>query len=107
MAKPTVDLHVHAIVPAALVEMQQAQPEYGPVFINTLTHDPLSLELLGRRIGWDHVVLGSDYPFDIGSGRPDSRSQSGGDAQRRRPRRGAVRQRRSFPPAVAGRVIAT
>jgi aminocarboxymuconate-semialdehyde decarboxylase len=34
-------------------------------FIDSLTHDPLALELLGRRIGWDHVVLGSDYPFDM------------------------------------------
>jgi aminocarboxymuconate-semialdehyde decarboxylase len=39
-------------------------------FIDSLTHDPLSLELLGRRIGWDHVVLGSDYPFDMASDDP-------------------------------------
>ena len=34
-------------------------------FIDSLTHDPLSLELLGRRMGWDQIVLGSDYPFDM------------------------------------------
>ena len=34
-------------------------------FIDSLTHDALSLELLGRRIGWEQVVLGSDYPFDM------------------------------------------
>jgi aminocarboxymuconate-semialdehyde decarboxylase len=34
-------------------------------FIDSLTHDPLSLELLGRRMGWGQVVLGSDYPFDM------------------------------------------
>jgi aminocarboxymuconate-semialdehyde decarboxylase len=34
-------------------------------FIDSLTHDPISLELLGRRMGWDQIVLGSDYPFDM------------------------------------------
>ncbi|MGI9595159.1 MAG: amidohydrolase family protein [Acidimicrobiales bacterium] len=36
-------------------------------FIDSLTHDPLSLELLGRRMGWGQIVLGSDYPFDMAS----------------------------------------
>jgi aminocarboxymuconate-semialdehyde decarboxylase len=39
-------------------------------FIDSLTHDALSLELLGRRIGWGQVVLGSDYPFDMASDDP-------------------------------------
>lgn len=39
-------------------------------FIDSLTHDPLSLELLGRRMGWGQVVLGSDYPFDMASEDP-------------------------------------
>jgi aminocarboxymuconate-semialdehyde decarboxylase len=43
---------------------------FGRFFMDSLTHDPLSLELLGRRIGWDHVVLGSDYPFDMASDDP-------------------------------------
>ena len=34
-------------------------------YFDSLTHDRLSLEFLGRRVGWDHVVLGSDYPFDM------------------------------------------
>ena len=38
---------------------------FGKLYFDSLTHDPLSLELLGRRVGWDHVVLGSDYPFDM------------------------------------------
>jgi aminocarboxymuconate-semialdehyde decarboxylase len=39
-------------------------------YFDSLTHDPLSLDLLGRRVGWDHVVLGSDYPFDMASADP-------------------------------------
>jgi len=40
------------------------------MYFDSLTHDPLSLEMLGRRVGWDHVVLGSDYPFDMASTDP-------------------------------------
>lgn len=40
------------------------------MWFDTLTHDPLSLDFLGRRVGWDHVVLGSDYPFDMASADP-------------------------------------
>lgn len=57
-------------------ESQQFIEEHPPshyfnrFFIDSLTHDALSLELLGRRVGWDHVVLGSDYPFDMASNDP-------------------------------------
>jgi aminocarboxymuconate-semialdehyde decarboxylase len=40
------------------------------MFFDSLTHDPLSLELLGRRVGWEQVMLGSDYPFDMASDDP-------------------------------------
>jgi len=40
---------------------------FNRFWIDSLTHDPLSLELLGRRIGWGKVVLGSDFPFDMAS----------------------------------------
>lgn len=43
---------------------------FNRFWIDSLTHDPLSLELLGRRIGWDKVVLGSDFPFDMASPDP-------------------------------------
>lgn len=40
------------------------------MFFDSLTHDALSLEMLGRRVGWRQVVLGSDYPFDMASSDP-------------------------------------
>ncbi len=43
---------------------------YRRFFIDSLTHDAASLELLGRRVGWDQVVLGSDFPFDMASTDP-------------------------------------
>lgn len=40
------------------------------LFFDSLTHDRVSLELLGKRVGWQQVVLGSDYPFDMASADP-------------------------------------
>lgn len=40
------------------------------LFFDSLTHDPLSLQLLGQRVGWEQVMLGSDYPFDMASDDP-------------------------------------
>ncbi len=34
-------------------------------YFDSLTHDHDALDLLARRVGWDHVVLGSDYLFDM------------------------------------------
>lgn len=41
-------------------------------YFDTLTHDTDSLRFLGNRVGWDRVVLGSDYCFDMASDDPVS-----------------------------------
>jgi len=56
--------------PKAVVADTPPSEYFGRMYFDSLTHDPLSLELLGRRVGWDHVVLGSDYPFDMASADP-------------------------------------
>jgi len=40
------------------------------VYADSLIHDGRSLWFLLDRLGADHVVLGSDYPFDMGCERP-------------------------------------
>jgi aminocarboxymuconate-semialdehyde decarboxylase len=40
------------------------------LFFDSLTHDALSLHFLGWRVGWEQVMLGSDYPFDMASDDP-------------------------------------
>lgn len=42
----------------------------GRMFFDSLTHDAMSLAMLGARVGWDHVVVGSDYPFDMAADDP-------------------------------------
>jgi aminocarboxymuconate-semialdehyde decarboxylase len=39
-------------------------------YFDSLTHDTASLAFLGARVGWPHVVLGSDYCFDMASDDP-------------------------------------
>lgn len=43
---------------------------FAQMFVDSLTHDRASLELLGRRVGWSQVVVGSDYPFDMADADP-------------------------------------
>ena len=35
-------------------------------YADSLTHSPRALQFLVETIGEDHVMLGSDYPFDMG-----------------------------------------
>jgi aminocarboxymuconate-semialdehyde decarboxylase len=64
--------HGWTVRPEAKVHITEQGPRhfFGTMFFDSLTHDALSLEMLGRRVGWDHVVLGSDYPFDMASTDP-------------------------------------
>lgn len=64
--------HGWARRPEAKVVTADTPPSvyFKRMYFDSLTHDPLSLELLGRRVGWDHVMLGSDYPFDMASADP-------------------------------------
>ncbi|HYM70830.1 MAG TPA: amidohydrolase, partial [bacterium] len=39
-------------------------------YCDTLTHSGLALRFLLDRVGDDHVVIGSDYPFDMGYDAP-------------------------------------
>lgn len=43
---------------------------FSRVFFDTLTHDPGALHYLGDRVGWDRILLGSDYCFDMADDDP-------------------------------------
>ena len=57
----------------------------GRIFFDSLTHDPQALAFLGQRVGWDHVLLGTDYPWDMSNERPlESLVEAGLDRERLR-----------------------
>lgn len=39
-------------------------------WFDSLTHDTQALTFLGDRVGWDRVLLGTDYPWDMATTRP-------------------------------------
>jgi aminocarboxymuconate-semialdehyde decarboxylase len=40
------------------------------LYFDTITHSPMALEYLVENFGADHVLLGSDYPYDMGEPEP-------------------------------------
>jgi aminocarboxymuconate-semialdehyde decarboxylase len=52
---------------------EPASTYYRQLYFDTLTHDRSSLLLLGERVGWDHVMLGTDFPFDMAEDDPVTR----------------------------------
>ena len=56
-------------VRAALQERLPKLPSayLGNIYCDSLVHNDAALRYLLERIGADHVVLGSDYPFDMGT----------------------------------------
>lgn len=63
--------HSHGFQPLARTRLQES-PDVSlrRLFYDTITHDPEVLRALVAYAGPDHVLLGSDHPFDMGTVRP-------------------------------------
>ncbi|WP_328611260.1 amidohydrolase [Amycolatopsis sp. NBC_00345] len=48
------------------------------LFFDSLVHEPAALRRLVDEVGYDHVLLGSDYPFDMGDPDPCGRLRAAG-----------------------------
>ena len=63
--------HGYRVRPALRARLPQPPSAYLTNFYcDSLTHDAGALRFLLDRVGADHVVLGSDYPFDMGHNAP-------------------------------------
>ena len=63
--------HGFQVRPEAKVAISQPPSRYLPrLYFDSITQDRELLEMLCRRVGADHVMLGSDYPFDMGDAHP-------------------------------------
>ncbi|HEX9122783.1 MAG TPA: amidohydrolase family protein [Actinomycetota bacterium] len=63
--------HSHGFQPQARERLQGSPDEsLRRLYFDTITHDTDVLRELLRYAGPDHVLLGSDRPFDMGSARP-------------------------------------
>lgn len=63
--------HAYSFQPQAKARLREAPDEsLRRFYYDTVTHDPTVLRDLVDFAGADHVLLGSDYPFDMGVERP-------------------------------------
>jgi aminocarboxymuconate-semialdehyde decarboxylase len=63
--------HGWAARPDLAGRLPRRPSEYlGSIYCDSLIHSDVSLRFLLDRMGDDHVVLGSDYPFDMGNPAP-------------------------------------
>jgi predicted TIM-barrel fold metal-dependent hydrolase len=63
--------HAYEHVDAARARLRSSPEEWFPRFyFDTIVHDGTLLRELIAYAGADHIVLGSDYPFDMGVERP-------------------------------------
>jgi len=62
--------HAHGFQPQARERLrEQPDDSIRRFYFDTLTHDDALLRALIDYAGADHVLLGSDYPFDMGDSR--------------------------------------
>ena len=62
--------HAHGLQPQARARLTESPEEsIGRFYFDTLTHDDALLRALIEYVGADQVLLGSDYPFDMGDAR--------------------------------------
>jgi aminocarboxymuconate-semialdehyde decarboxylase len=63
--------HGYAVRREASERLSRRPSEYlANLYCDSLTHNALSLRFLLNRMGEGHVVIGSDYPFNMGDERP-------------------------------------
>jgi aminocarboxymuconate-semialdehyde decarboxylase len=66
--------HAHGFQPQARSRLHESpEDSIRRFYFDTLTHDDGLLRALIHYAGPDHVLLGSDYPFDMGDPRPADR----------------------------------
>jgi aminocarboxymuconate-semialdehyde decarboxylase len=63
--------HAHERLPAAQVRLHEpVEDSLRRLYYDSVTHDPALLRAVVEFAGADHVLLGSDHPFDMGDPDP-------------------------------------
>jgi aminocarboxymuconate-semialdehyde decarboxylase len=62
--------HACGVRPEIPVDAAEVWRAFSQLYFDTITHDKAALEYLVERVGADHVVLGTDLPFDMALRQP-------------------------------------
>jgi aminocarboxymuconate-semialdehyde decarboxylase len=57
--------HACGVRPEIPIEAPEVWRAFSQLYFDTITHDVAALKYLVERVGADHVVLGTDLPFDM------------------------------------------
>lgn len=57
--------HASGVRPEITIRAADVRRAFGQLYFDTITHDAAALRYLAERVGADHVVLGTDLPFDM------------------------------------------
>ena len=63
-------VHARSVRPELAAAPVNAWEFFGRLYFDTITHDAAALRYLVERVGLDHVVLGTDLPFDMALATP-------------------------------------
>jgi len=64
--------HASGVRPEIPVTAAEVWRAFSQLFFDTITHDLAALWYLVQRVGADHVLLGTDLPFDMALQQPDA-----------------------------------
>ncbi len=64
--------HASGVRPEIPVSAADVARAFGQLYFDTITHDLAALCYLVQRVGADHVLLGTDLPFDMALPEPDA-----------------------------------
>jgi len=62
--------HASGVRPEITIQASDVWRAFGQLYFDTITHDVAALRFLAERVGADHVVLGTDLPFDMAMADP-------------------------------------
>jgi aminocarboxymuconate-semialdehyde decarboxylase len=77
--------HACGVRPEIPVSAGDVWRAFGQLYFDTITHDAAALRYLAQRVGIDHVLLGTDLPFDMALQAPaDALAEAFDEAARER-----------------------
>ncbi|HLI41902.1 MAG TPA: amidohydrolase family protein [Streptosporangiaceae bacterium] len=63
--------HACGVRPEIPIDAAEVWRAFSRLYFDTVTHDPAALRYLVERVGADHVLLGTDLPFDMAQREPE------------------------------------
>jgi aminocarboxymuconate-semialdehyde decarboxylase len=76
--------HACGVRPEIAIDAAEVWRAFSQLYFDTITHDLAALRYLAERVGTDHVLFGTDLPFDMALRDPDAvLAEAFGDAERR------------------------